>query len=154
MDPGYFPGETDPAIVGANADPDEDGQSNKVEFALGGAPNNGGNNAKIYQFAADSDADGNSDPELLMTIAVRIGTPPFAAGSPSTSSFEGCDYAVEGSTDLATFGTGVTPVTPVTTGLLAAPAGYEYRTFSLDGSDGLPDKGFLRVDITETPGPV
>jgi hypothetical protein len=36
----------------------------------------------------------------------------------------------------------------VTTGLPAAPAGYEYRTFRLDASDGLPAKGFLRVQVT------
>ena len=41
----------------------------------------------------------------------------------------------------------VTP--PVTTGLpVSPPAGYVYRTFSLDGTDGLPGNGFLRVDVT------
>ena len=39
-------------------------------------------------------------------------------------------------------------VTPVTAGLPAAPAGYEYRTFSLTGSNGTPSKGFLRVSVT------
>jgi hypothetical protein len=39
-------------------------------------------------------------------------------------------------------------VDPVTAGLDPAPAGYEYRTFSLDGSDGLGGKGFMRVAIT------
>ena len=32
--------------------------------------------------------------------------------------------------------------------ILGLPEGYEYRTFSLSGSDGLPTKGFLRVQIT------
>jgi hypothetical protein len=54
---------------------------------------------------------------------------------------------VQGSQDLATFTTGVTPVAPVTTGLPAAPSGYTYRTFSLDGSNGLTGKGFLRVKV-------
>jgi len=149
---GFYPGETDPAIIGSGADPDGDNQSNIVEFALGGAPDDGGNNAKIYEFAADSDADIDADDNLLMTIAVRSGTPAFAAGAPSIASHDGCDYAIEGSVDLATFGTGVTPATtPVVTDLPPAPTGYEYRTFSLDGSNGLPGKGFLRTDITETP---
>jgi hypothetical protein len=39
-------------------------------------------------------------------------------------------------------------VAPVTTGLPAAPAGYEYRTFSLAGSNNLPGKGFLRVRVS------
>ena len=36
---GFFPGETDPAIVGFNADPDHDGVTNGTESALGTAPN-------------------------------------------------------------------------------------------------------------------
>jgi hypothetical protein len=35
---GFFPGETDPAIVGFDADPDGDGLANGVESALGTAP--------------------------------------------------------------------------------------------------------------------
>jgi hypothetical protein len=49
---------------------------------------------------------------------------------------------------LASFSAPVSVVTPVTTGLPAAPAGYEYRTFRLDGSDGLPSTGFLRVQVS------
>lgn len=144
---GYFPGETNPAIVGAGADPDGDGQANNLEFALGGIPNNGSNNAKVYHLAEDSGDPGTAR-ELLLTIAVRSGTPAFA-GSPSpTSTHDGATYTVQGSTDLATFATAVSVVAPVTTGLPAAPAGYEYRTFSLTGSDGLPSKGFLRVNVT------
>ncbi len=144
---GFFPGETNPAIVGATADPDGDGQANNLEFALGGVPNNGSNNAKVYHLAEDS-GDAGTARELLLTIAVRNGTPAFA-GSPSpTSTHDGATYTVQGSTDLATFASAVSVVAPVTTGLPAAPAGYEYRTFSLTGSDGLPSKGFLRVNVT------
>jgi autotransporter-associated beta strand protein len=142
----YFPGVTNPAIVGAAADPDGDGQSNAVEFALGGVPNNGSNNAKVYSLVADSD-DVDASNELLMTIAVRSGTPAFA-GSPSpTATHDGATYTIQGSTALDSFTTNVLPVAPVTTGLPAAPAGYEYRTFSLDGSNGTPAKGFLRVQV-------
>jgi hypothetical protein len=54
---------------------------------------------------------------------------------------------VEGGTDLSSFPTIVDPVTAVTTGQPAAPAGYEYRSFSLRGSNGLPTRGYLRVKV-------
>ncbi|MCU0749868.1 MAG: autotransporter-associated beta strand repeat-containing protein, partial [Akkermansiaceae bacterium] len=37
---GFFPGETNPAIIGAGADPDADGIANAVEFVIGGNPEN------------------------------------------------------------------------------------------------------------------
>jgi autotransporter-associated beta strand protein len=143
----FYPGETDPLIVGPGADPDGDGQSNSMEFVLGGTPNNGSANSKIFPLIADSD-DLDSDPELLLTIAIRSGTPAFT-GSPSPAATrDGFTATVEGGLNLASFTSVVTPVAPVTTGLPAAPAGYEYRTFSLAGSSGLPSKGFLRVQVT------
>ena len=147
----YYPGETDPLIIGSGADPDGDGQSNGVEFALGGAPNDGSNNAKVYSLTADGSVDGDSDNELLMTIAVLSGTPAFT-GNPSPSALmNNYLYTIEGSTTLDSFPEGVTPVATVATGLPVAPAGYEYRTFSLNGSNGLTTKGFLRVDVTAAP---
>jgi autotransporter-associated beta strand protein len=128
-------------------DKDNDGQNNATEFALGGDPTSGSNNAKIYSLVADSDADGDSTTELLMTIAVRSGTPAFA-GSPSpTATMDGMTYTIQGSADLSGFTATVNPASPVTTGLPAAPTGYEYRTFSLNGSNGMPSKGFLRVQV-------
>jgi hypothetical protein len=50
--------------------------------------------------------------------------------------------------DLADFSATVSVVAPVTAGLPAAPAGYEYRTFSLVGSNNLPGTGFLRVRVS------
>lgn len=138
----------DPLTDGAaGADKDGDGQNNGLEFALGGSPVSGSDNAKVYHLAEDS-GDVGTNRELLLTIAVRSGAPAFA-GSPSpTATHDGATYTIQGSTDLATFNSAVSVVAPVTTGLPAAPAGYEYRTFSLDGSDGLPSRGFLRVNVT------
>jgi autotransporter-associated beta strand protein/T5SS/PEP-CTERM-associated repeat protein len=145
-----FPFDTDPAIIGPDADPDSDGDTNAEEYALGGQPDDGADNAKVYKLTADS-SDGGTANELLLTIAVLNGTPVFA-GSPSpTASINGYTYTVQGSTNLSAFTTGVNVVTPVTTGLPAAPTGYTYRTFSLSGSDGLPGRGFLRVKVTPTP---
>jgi hypothetical protein len=40
---GYFPGETDPAIVGPNADPNNDGVANALVYLFGGDPKIGNN---------------------------------------------------------------------------------------------------------------
>ena len=85
-----------------------------------------------------------------MTIAVRSGTPAFT-GSPSPSaSHDGATYTIEGSNTLDSFTATVTPVATVVppSPNETAPTGYEYRTFSLDGSNGLPSSGFLRVKVT------
>ena len=147
----YFPGETNPTIIGFEADPDGDSQPNKLEFALGGNPVNGSGNARVHILTADSNDVGTAE-ELLLTIAVRDGAgadPVFApaAGGNPTAIQDGITYTIQGGADLTFTGT-VSVVDPVTTGLPAAPAGYEYRTFSLDGSNELPSKGFLRVAIT------
>ena len=76
-------------------------------------------------------------------------------GSPSpTASQDGISYTIEGSLTLGGFATAVNVVpTPVTidgsTPLPAAGAGYEYRSFSLSGSNGLPGTGFLRAKVTQ-----
>ncbi len=138
-------------VGAADVDYDTDGVINGVEYIFGGSPISGSDNAKIYSLIADTDADTLN--ELVMTIAVPQGTPVFPAGSPSSSvTFDGFTIEVRGSTDLSSFATTVTPVTPVTTGLPAAPfvkggITYEYRSFSLDGSNGTPTKGFLQALI-------
>jgi len=129
-------------------DPDGDGATNAVEFALGGTPNSSGSRPKVYPVVADGSVDADTTNELLMTIAVRSGTPAFT-GSPSPAATQdGYTYTVQGGTTLNGFTTVVTPVAAVTAGLPAVPAGYEYRTFSLTGSNGVPTKGFMRVGIT------
>lgn len=146
----YLPGETDPAVIGMEADPDGDGESNQLEFALGGAPGHAGDNARIHVFTEDGSDPGIAK-ELLMTIAVRAGEgagpvfSPLAGGNP-TATQDGVTYTIQGGADFEFTGT-VSVVDPVTTGLAAPPAGYVYRTFRLDGSDGLPGRGFLRVVV-------
>lgn len=135
----FYPGETDPLIVGEDADPDMDGQSNKVEFALGGTPDSGADNAKVYSFTTD---------RLLMTIAVLDATPAFGAGPAPSATIDDCTYTITGSDNLTLFNSAVSEAPLETTGLPPAPAGYKYQTFSLDSSIGLPDLGFMRVEIT------
>lgn len=151
IDPLFPANPNDPAYVGPNADPDGDGDSNFLEFALGGDPASGSDGPKVFPLIADSD-DAGTAKELLLTVAVRTGTPAFLptnGGSP-TATFGGATYTIQGSLDLATF---TSPVSVVGTVAPPAPdatppAGYTYRTFSLGGSDGLPGRGFLRVNVT------
>ncbi len=141
---------TDPA---KGADPDKDGRNNIGEFAFNGDPLSGSDNGKIYVLTEDSDfgGDPSSAKELILTVAVRTGTAGFA-GSPSPTAIQAADgltYSIEGSLDLAGFLTTVNVVSPIINGLPVDPgAGYEYRSFSLDGSNGLTSKGFLRAKAT------
>lgn len=133
-------------------DAENDGFDNGTEYMLGGHPLNGSNNPKTYSLLADSSADLDGDRELIMTIAVPQGTPTFSAGAPTSSaSFEGYTVTVRGSTNLTSFPVTITPVDPVITGLPPAPVQggitYEYRSFSLDGSNGTLGKGFIQVTV-------
>jgi autotransporter-associated beta strand protein len=143
----YFPGVTDPNIIGPAKDPDGDGSPNSLEFALGGNPSSGSNGPKVYSLQADGSLDPDSDKEMLLTIAVRSGTPAFAGATSPTATKDGYTYTIQGSVDLLNFGTTVSPVNVVAPVGISAPTGYEYRTFSLNGSNNLTGKGFLRVKV-------
>jgi autotransporter-associated beta strand protein len=133
--------------AGKTDDPDGDGSNNLAEFAFGGNPLSGADNAKSFVVAADS-SDAGTEKDLILTIAVRTGTPAFA-GSPSpTATHEGITYNIEGSIDLGGFTSAVSAVDPVTAGLPTLDSDYEYRSFSLDVSNGLAGKGFLRAKVT------
>ena len=145
----------DPLTDGAPGfDKDLDGFNNSTEYILGGSPISGSNNPKIYSLLADSGADGDALNEQIMTIAVPVGTPVFSAGTPtSTATYETFGITVRGSTDLASFPVTITPVTPIVTGLPSTPfvsggISYEYRSFSLGGSNNLPGRGFLQVAVS------
>jgi hypothetical protein len=127
-------------------DPDGDGQVNLLEFALGGDPNNAVVNGILHSHPAIDGTDG-----LLFTIAVRAGTPAFTGSPVPGATMDGFTYAIQGSPDLVDFGTLVVIGTPVATGLPAAPSGYEYRSFRLASTAGVPAQGFLRVRITTGP---
>ena len=144
----------DPLTDGAPSfDKDLDGLDNGTEYILGGSPVSGSDNAKIHTLTADTLADGDTLPELVMTIAVPVGTPAFPVGTPASAvSFEGYGIEVRGSTTLDSFLSTITPVDPVTTDLPGAPVqggiSYEYRSFSLGGSSGLTGRGFLQARVT------
>ncbi|MES2921082.1 MAG: autotransporter-associated beta strand repeat-containing protein [Verrucomicrobiota bacterium] len=145
----YFPGETNPAIIGKGADPDGDGANNLAEFALNGDPDNGADNG--YQATATQDTDADTLKELTLTIAVRkAGGSPVFAGSPLSATSDGVKYTIEGSLDLVFPTSAVSEASPAT-GPGGLPADYEYRRFRLDASEGLAGKGFLRVKTEAAP---
>jgi autotransporter-associated beta strand protein len=145
----HFPGESDPAIVGKEADPDGDGANNLAEFALNGDPDNGADNGYLAIATVDTDAD--TLKELTLTLAVRkAGGSPLFAGSPLSATSDGVKYTIEGSLDL-TFPTSAVSEASPATGPGGLPADYEYRRFRLDASEGLAGKGFLRVKTEPAP---
>ena len=152
----FFPGETNTAIIGKTADPDNDGADNLAEFALNGNPNSGSNNGLTAVLIQDATAPAGN--ELTLVAAVRDGAV-FATGpnGVQTATVDGVVYTIQGSLAL-TFPDSPVSVgsasdtAPAATGLpsLAATA-WEYRTFKLDASEGLPGKGFLRAKIEVAP---
>jgi len=134
----------------ATGDPDHDGVTNLTEYAFDGNPLNPADHGKVYLMIADSDFDGDTAKELLLTVAVRAGTPVFSAATSPTATSDGITYTIEGSLTLTGAPTKVNVVpSAVTAGLPdLTGSGYEYRTFSLDGSNGLPSKGFLRAKVS------
>ncbi len=119
------------------------------EFAFNGDPLSGTGKGKTHLFLADSIAPDTED-ELILTIVVRLGTPAFSGTPAPSAAVEGYIYQIEGGGDLAEFAAEVKPIDPVTTGLPPAGDGYEYRSFCLEGSDGLATKGFIRA-LAEMP---
>lgn len=76
---GFFPSETNPAIIGATADPDKDGISNAVEMVVGGNPATG------------------MDAALLPTIELvtnPVSTPAIPAGNYMLFTFRRSDLSV------------------------------------------------------------
>jgi autotransporter-associated beta strand protein len=152
----FFPGETNPAIIGKTADPDNDGVDNITEFALNGDPNSGANNGLTAVLIQDATAPAGN--ELTLIAAVRDGAV-FATGpnGVQTATLDGVVYTIEGSLSLTFPDSAVSVGTasdtaPAATGLPSlATTPWEYRTFKLDASEGLPSKGFLRVKIEVAP---
>lgn len=144
----YFPGITDPAIIGPNADPDADGQPNLLEVTLGGNPNSKSDNARTFPRVADSEDPDLLD-ELVVTIAVRTGFPAFTGAPSPSATLDGITCTILGSWSLADDAAPVTQVTLATSGLPAPPAGCEYRSFSLTRSADSPAKGFLRIKVSK-----
>ena len=129
----------------ATGDPDGDGTNNLSEFALHGNPLSGSDNGYVDVMTTPVPGVGNA---LVLTFATRTGT----VFSGSLGSMDGVTYSAQGSLNLADdFTSAVTEVVPALVPLdwPAAGGGYEYHSFRLDVSTGLPSTGFLRVGVSE-----
>ena len=130
-------------------DPDRDGSSNILEFALNGDPSDASHSGLISSLVQDSSSPASN--ELTLILAVRDGAT-FAAGAATVT---GITYTVEGSLGLAfpssaVSSTGPSDSAPAVTGLPSlAGTAWEYHTFKLDASEGLTGKGFLRLKLTQ-----
>jgi hypothetical protein len=143
----------DESIAGPSVDPDGDGNPNFFEFALNGDPLDGTDSGMWFAELTDT-GDGDFDPELTLTCAVRRGAV-FASNADNaqeSGSIDGIIYTIEGSSSLV--GNWDSPVAfvevsdtaPFGSGLpdLSGTA-WQYHTFS--GFNELPDQGFLRVRV-------
>lgn len=152
----FFPGETNPAIIGKTADPDNDGTDNLAEFAFNGNPNSGSNNGLTALLIQDATVPAGN--ELTLVAAVRDGAV-FATGpnGVQTATIDGVVYTAEGSLaltfpDSAVSVGSASDTAPAATGLPSlASTAWEYRTFKLDASEGLSGKGFLRIKTDVAP---
>jgi autotransporter-associated beta strand protein len=124
-------------------DLDNDGLSDLAEFAFDGDPDSGASLGTIT--SALIDTNGNTQKELTLTLAVRSGAT-FAAGPNGTqvATVGGVTYTVRGSVDLTNFTGTVSHVSSAVSG----NPDYDLHVFRLEGSDGLPGKGFLQALVT------
>ncbi|WP_035604158.1 autotransporter-associated beta strand repeat-containing protein [Haloferula sp. BvORR071] len=151
--PSILPADRDPGD-----DPDGDRSSNLTEFALDGVPNSGSNSGLTALLLQDTAAP--TGKELTLIVAVRDGAV-FAAGPNGTqvATKDGVTYTIQGSLNLTFPNSAVVKVggasdTAAGTSLpslVGTP--WEYHTFRLSASEGLPNgsKGFLRVQVTAAP---
>ncbi|MEO5913576.1 MAG: autotransporter-associated beta strand repeat-containing protein [Luteolibacter sp.] len=154
----YFPGVTDPAIIGRTADPDHDGMNNLTEFALDGSPASGASSGKI----AGKVATVAAAPTLVLTLPVRAGATFSAPGLPSNGELVSnvvneLIYKIQGGGSLSTWTLGVMEVTgpdktAIETGLPAlSDANWSYRTFQVPGTVSANPADFLRAGIITQP---
>ncbi|WP_035613273.1 autotransporter-associated beta strand repeat-containing protein [Haloferula sp. BvORR071] len=141
---------------GKNDDPDHDGLSNLLEFALDGSPLGGASDGKFRSAIADVDPGAGVDNAFTLTLPVRNGAVFTGPGDLVSAPTDNLVYSIQGSTTMASgdFTTlNVTEVTPaLSSGLPALSTGWSYRSFRSPGSPNNPNtKAFLRLNVSESP---
>ncbi len=152
-----YPGVSDPAIIGPNADPDGDGVPNLLEFALKGDPTSAKSSGLTTTLVQT--LNGVSGKVFTYVIAFRQGavfTPQPDGSQKNVTAVDGLHCTVQGSTSLTGFNQtvfhqGPSFTAPTTTNLPdLTGTGWEYHTFYLDPALGSP-RGFLRALVDQNP---
>ena len=137
--------------LAAAGDPDRDGQSNWVEFALDGNPTTGAASGKVRArtetFAGET--------AMVLTLPMLDGTI-FSGTTAKTATMGQVIYTIEGSNGLMLFDQAVTELSPArSAGLPATNLGWSYRSFRLAGAIGGANSrgpgGYLRALIAVAP---
>ncbi len=150
----FFPGETNAAIVGKAADPDNDGRNNLAEFAFNSSPTSAVNDGKVVGKTAT--VGGNS--VLTLTLPVRTGatfTDDVVTHEEVSGLIDGVIYRIQGSDDLTAWTLDVSEVgagaelDAIQAGLPTPGTGWTYRTFRAPGTVSSSTSDFLRIKVTE-----
>ncbi|MGA0844931.1 MAG: pentapeptide repeat-containing protein [Luteolibacter sp.] len=148
---------TELGLTGADAssDSDGDGQSNLLEFALGGDAADASKLAVIRSVLGDSDSDGSDEFQYL--IAARRGAIFGAVGSGALGAdIDGLSYRVEGAGNLSDYFEDLvfidsSDTAPAETGLPdLVGSDWEYLRFRFS-SPPSSGSGFMKVSITPEP---
>ena len=130
-------------------DPDQDGRSNLMEFALNEDPSSGASSGNVRSRVEDA-----GNPVLVLTLPVRDGA--VFGGSPGKTAVIGpVAYHIEGSGALVDFDREVVEMPAATDALPELDEGWSYRSFKLDNASGATGSsgpaGFLRVRVSAVP---
>ncbi len=137
-----FPSITEPADLEKSADPDKDGLSNLLEFALDGDPSAGAAAGKVVSAIHEG--------HLTLTLPVRAGATFTGSGPLTSDPIDGLVYVIEGSGNLSTFDAGVEALlSALSDGLPDLSTGWEYRSFRLATPISDAAGGFLRTDVSD-----
>lgn len=120
-------------LADSHADPDADGRTNLMEFALDGEPLLGMDDGKVVTAMTPIADQGES---LVVTLPVRSGTVFGGSGAKVSDAIDGMVYVIEGSheiVDLSSMNlTEVQGISP--NGLPMLSTGWEYRSFRVEGA--------------------
>lgn len=136
---------------GENDDPDLDGDSNLVEFAVDGAALSGKATGKVVTRIAS--AGGES--ALTLTLPVRNGAV-FSGATAQSATVDGVIYRIQAGNTLVAWDLAVSEVTgadatAIQAGLPALTTGWTYRTFRSPGPVSGDPREFIRVLIEDAP---